>query len=163
MRFVHLLKAVVVAIVVTFAGTPGGVLSIGGVEAVSAAVVNRIDVRGNQRLEDEVVTSYLTISAGQRFNNSDIDDSIKALFATGLFGDVSIYQQGSVLVVEVSENATINKIFFDGNSRLKDDALKAAVGLKERNIFSDEQASSDVDRIDSAYAPCWTARCYRKL
>ena len=84
MRFVHLLKAVVVALVVTFAGVPGGALSVGGVEVANAAVVSRIDVRGNQRLEDEVVVSYLTISAGERFNNSDIDDSIKALFATGL-------------------------------------------------------------------------------
>ena len=35
---------------------------------------------------------------------------------------------------------------------MKDDALKAGIGLKERNIFSDEQAASDVERIDNAYA-----------
>ncbi|MEM7215901.1 MAG: outer membrane protein assembly factor BamA [Pseudomonadota bacterium] len=117
-----------------------------------AAVVNDIDVRGNERIEDDVVVSYITIQPRVRFNDFDIDDSVKALFATGLFSDVSIFQEGSILIVDVDENATVNKVFFEGNSRLKDDALTGIVRLQPRSIYSDEQAATDVERINVAYS-----------
>jgi len=122
------------------------------VTAAQAAVVSNIDVRGNQRIDDEIVASYLTISPGKRFNNFDIDDSIKALFATGLFSDVSIFQQGNSLVVDVNENSTVNKVFFEGNKRLKDDVLKSSVRLQPQGVYSDEQAAADVDAINLAYS-----------
>jgi len=122
------------------------------VNEAHAAVVNRIEVRGNERIDDDVVSSFLTIRPGENFDNFDIDDSIKALFATGLFSDVSIFQQGGALVVDVDENATVNKVFFEGNSRLKDEALTGVVRLRAQSIYSDEQASSDVDLIERAYA-----------
>jgi len=124
----------------------------GFVSVAEAAVVNRIDVRGNQRIEDDVVASYLTIQAGERFNDFDVDDSVKALFATGLFSDVSIYRDGSTLVVEVDENFTINKVFFEGNSRLKDEALANVARLKSQSVYSDEQAAADVEQIEAAYS-----------
>lgn len=117
-----------------------------------AAIVNSIDVRGNERIEDEVVISYITIEPGKRFSNFDVDNSVKALFVTGLFSDVSIYQQGRILIIEVDENATVNRVFFEGNSRLKDDALKSVVRLQARSVYSDQQASNDVERITAAYA-----------
>lgn len=116
-----------------------------------AAVASNIVVRGNQRMEADTVISYLTISPGERYSQYDIDQSVKALYATGLFGDVSIYSEGRTLVVEVSENATVNKVFFEGNTRLKDEALSANVQVRERSIYSDEKAAADVDLIKLAY------------
>ena len=147
-----LTKSFLLAFMLLFGSAAAGTL-VGAklVNEAHAAVVSSIDVRGNQRIDDEIVASYLTISPGQSFNNFDIDDSIKALFATGLFSDVSIFQQGSVLVVDVDENATINKVQFEGNNRLKDDALKSIVSLKEQGVYSDEQAGIDVARIREAY------------
>ena len=135
-------------VAVTLPGNAGKVF----VSEAQAAVVSSIDVRGNQRIDDEIVASYLTIQPGQPFNDFDIDDSVKALFATGLFSDVSIFQQGSTLIVDVDENATVNKVFFEGNSRLKDDVLKGIVRLQSQSVYSDEQAATDVERIKVAYS-----------
>lgn len=121
------------------------------VSAAHAAVISNFDIRGNQRIDDEVVASYLTIKPGQNFNDFDIDDSVKALFATGLFGDVSIFRQGSTLVVDVEENGTVNKVFFEGNKRIKDVSLENIARLKTRGIYSDELAAADVERIKLAY------------
>lgn len=122
------------------------------VTQVQAAVVQRIEVRGTTRMDADTVISYLTISPGRSFGNSDVDSSVKALFATGLFSDVSIYRSGSTLIVDVDENATINKIFFEGNKRLKDVALKGTVRSKARSIFNAQTVASDVERISQAYA-----------
>lgn len=120
--------------------------------AAHAATVSRIEVRGNTRMDDDTVKSFLTIRPGVSFNNGDIDDSVKALFGTGLFGDVSIYQSGGTLIVEVDENATINEVFFEGNKRLKDNALSAVVQSQARGIYSPEAVASDVSLIEDAYA-----------
>lgn len=120
-------------------------------DVAQAAVVQRIDVRGNSRMDADTVRSYITIRPGKRFSNADIDTSVKALFATGLFADVSIYQTGGALVVEVDENATVNKVFFEGNKRLKDVVLAGSVQTKARSIFNDQIIAADVDRILEAY------------
>jgi len=113
----------------------------------SAAVAQRIEVRGNTRMDSDTVISYITIKPGKSYSSSDIDNSVKLLFGTGLFSDVSIYRSGSTLVVEVDENATVNKVFFEGNKRLKDVVLTGTVQTKARSIFSDQKVASDVERI----------------
>ena len=153
MRLNNIIKIAFLGFSLSFVSVFTGALTTGTVVSTAqAAVVNNIDVRGNQRIDDEIVASYLTIKPGQSFNDFDIDDSVKALFATGLFGDVSIFRQGSTLVVDVEENGTVNKVFFEGNKRLKDDVLVNVARLRAQGIYSDEQAASDVERIKLAYA-----------
>jgi outer membrane protein insertion porin family len=153
MRLNNILKIAFLGFSLSFVSVYTGGLTSGTViSSAQAAVVSNIDVRGNQRIDDEIVASYLTIKPGQSFNDFDIDDSVKALFATGLFGDVSIFRQGSTLVVDVEENGTVNKVFFEGNKRLKDDVLENVARLRAQGIYSDEQAASDVERIKLAYA-----------
>lgn len=153
MRLNHILKIAFLGLSLSFVSVFTGAITSGTiVTAAQAAVVSNIDVRGNQRIDDEIVASYLTIKPGQSFNDFDIDDSVKALFATGLFGDVSIFRQGSTLIVDVQENGTVNKVFFEGNKRLKDEALKNVARLRPQGIYSDEQAAADVDQIAQAYA-----------
>ena len=71
--------------------------------AESGAVIAQIRVTGNQRIEAETVKHYLSLHAGQRYDAGKADESIKALFATGLFRDVHIRREGSAVVVEVAE------------------------------------------------------------
>ena len=141
--------AFLVAAVPLFVTLPSG---LGGVTAAHAAVISRIDVRGNRRMDADTVISYLTVSPGDNVSRFDIDASVKALFATELFSDVAIERQGSILIVEVDENATVNKVFFEGNSRLKDEALAANVKVQPQSIYSDEKAAFDVELISIAYA-----------
>ena len=77
---------------------------------VQAAVINRVDVVGNSRMDVDTIASYLTIKPGKRYSNADVDESVKRLFATGLFRDVSISKRGSTLIVEVIENPTVNEV-----------------------------------------------------
>ena len=83
-----------------------------GFAIAEAAVVSRIDVRGNSRVDASTVRGNLTITPGASFNNNDIDESVKRLFATGLFSDVQIMVSGSALVVTVAENQVINQVVF---------------------------------------------------
>ena len=79
---------------------PGAVaLQLVSVSVAQAAVVSSIDVRGNQRVEAQTIRDYVTIKPGKTFSSADIDESVKRLFGTGLFSDVSVNQVGGTLVV----------------------------------------------------------------
>lgn len=126
----------------------GGLLGMG---AAQAAVVSSISVQGNQRVEASTVRNYLTIKPGASFGPADIDESIKALFATGLFSDVSINQRGGTLVVSVVENKVVNSVIFKGNKKIKSNILVALVDTKARGVLSDGQLQSDTQRLRDYY------------
>ncbi|MET3580466.1 outer membrane protein insertion porin family [Mesorhizobium robiniae] len=119
--------------------------------AVEAAVVSRVEVSGNQRVDADTIRNYVTIKPGKAFSSSDIDDAVKALFGTGLFSDVQINQVGSSLVIKVSEYQVVNQVLFQGNKKLKDNALAAAIQLKPRGTFSQQALDADVEAVKAAY------------
>ena len=132
------------------------VIAIGDATWVSGAafaqgVIKSIEVTGNRRVEPETVRSYLQISQGQAYSAAKVDGSIKALFATGLFSDVKIDQQGSTLVVNVTENPVVNQVAFEGNSEVDTATLQAEVQLKPRSVYTRSKAQSDVQRILDVY------------
>jgi outer membrane protein insertion porin family len=131
---------------------PGAVaVQFASTSVAHAAVVRSIEVRGNQRVDDETVRSYVGIAPGQSFSNADIDEAVKRLFGTGLFSDVRINQAGSTLVVQVSEYSVVNQVLFQGNRKVKDAQLAGAVQLKPRSAFSQTALEADAEAVREAY------------
>jgi outer membrane protein insertion porin family len=116
-----------------------------------AQTVSRVIVEGNQRVETETILSYTQISPGDPITEEAMDESVKALFQTGLFADVDVAARGSTVVVRVEENPLINRVNFEGNSEIKDDNLLKEVELRERMIFTRARVQSDVQRIVALY------------
>lgn len=116
-----------------------------------ARVVKDIAVKGNKRIEQTTVLSYIPIKAGVDYSQEDIDQALKSLYNTGYFADVQIHEEGGSLIIEVMENAIINKIAFEGNSKLKDDKLKEEVQLRPREVLSRTKIQSAQQRILDIY------------
>lgn len=119
--------------------------------AQAQSVVRDIQVVGNRRVEPETVRSYLRFSVGDSYDYGKVDQSLQALFATGLFADVRIDMQGSVAIVTVEENPVINQVAFEGNSEVDTATLSAEVQLKPRSIYTRARVQSDVQRILHVY------------
>lgn len=119
--------------------------------AAEAAVIQRIDVRGAQRTGQEAVRSNLTIRPGVAFSNSDIDESVKRLYATGYFSDVKISVSGGTLVVSVNESRLVNQVVFNGNRKIKDDKLQSVVQTQPLGPYSDAIIQADIQRLKEAY------------
>ncbi len=118
----------------------------------AAKRITGIAVVGNQRIEPATIISYLTVRPGDPFDPARLDRSLKRLMATGLFSDVYFsFPPDGTLVVHVTENPIINRIIFEGNSRLKDDKLKEEVQLKPRIVFTRAKVRADVQRILDLY------------
>lgn len=125
--------------------------SVGALAQDVVVVIERVTVSGNQRIEPETIASYLTVKLGDPFDSQKLDDSLKALFATGLFADVRLVQQGSTLSIVVVENPIINRIVFEGNRKLDDDELRDEVQLKPRIVYTRAKVRADVQRILELY------------
>jgi outer membrane protein insertion porin family len=120
-------------------------------DSASAAVVSSIQVKGNQRIDEDTIRAYVLVKPGKAYSAADIDASIKALFDTGLFSDVSIVQRGAALVVTVAENPIVNSVNFRGNKKVKSEVLEQVTLLKPRSGLSDARLQSDVNRIKDYY------------
>ena len=114
-------------------------------------VVREIRVDGTQRVDPDTVRSYLQVQPGEPYDSTKLDASLKALYATGLFSDVRMQRQGDALIVHVVENPVINRIQFEGNSKLTDDYLNSEVQLRPRLVFTREKVQADVVRILELY------------
>ena len=119
--------------------------------AQSAGAVTAIRVEGNKRVEPETVRTYLTFNVGDPYDLAKIDESLKALFATGLFQDVRIRREGGTVVIVVVENPIVAKVAFEGNKEVEDDALTAEVQLKPRTVYTRARVQADVQRILDVY------------
>ena len=156
MNLIRIPAALILFLAVVLGGA-AGVLT--GREALAqagpGAVVDRIReirVEGIQRIAPETVRSYMQIRAGDPFDAVRIDQSLKRLFQTGLFQDVSIRRQGQNLVVRVVENPIINRVAFEGNDYMDEDDLRKEVQLRSRRVYTQTRVRQDVQRIIDLYS-----------
>ena len=118
---------------------------------ITQNVIRQIVVEGNNRVEPDTIRSYLTVATGDQFDPTKLDASLKTLFATGLFADVSLSRQDDTLVIKVVENPIINRIAFEGNRRIDDEALAQEVQLRARVVFTRAKVQADVKRVLELY------------
>ena len=120
--------------------------------ATDGTAISAVKIEGNQRIEEGTIRSYMLIAPGDGFNADRVDRSLKTLYATGLFQDVSIQRDGTGLVVRVVENPIVNRIAFEGNRKLTDDQLKTELQLRARAVYTPQLVQADRQRMLDAYA-----------
>ncbi|MGF1455828.1 MAG: outer membrane protein assembly factor BamA [Alphaproteobacteria bacterium] len=128
-------------------GAAGGLLA----DGEDSFLIERIDVQGNQRIETSTVKSYLVVREGDVYEAAVVDRSLKTLFATGLFADVTIRRAGRGLVVTVVENPIINRVLFVGNKALDKDKLREEILLRPRVVYTRTKVEDDVEKIVELY------------
>ncbi|WP_159348495.1 outer membrane protein assembly factor BamA [Roseomonas harenae] len=118
----------------------------------ASGIVQGIDIQGNQRIEAETIRSYMLLQPGDAFEEDRLDRSLRTLFATGLFRDVRVGRQGDRILVQVEENPIVNRVAFEGNSKLNDDVLRNEVQLRARSVYTPQAAQADRNRLIEIYA-----------
>lgn len=124
---------------------------VGPAFAQGGEIIREVQIEGTQRIEPETVRSYLAIQPGDPYDAERVDRSLKTLFATGLFADVTLRREGDALIVRVVENPIINRIAFEGNNKLDDETLQQEIQLRPRVVYTRTKVQSDVKRILDLY------------
>jgi len=133
------------------AGTLGLILATPVVAETAPPSQASVIVEGNRRVDADTVRSYFRAAADGRFDDAARDAALKALIATGLFDKVSIERAGERLVVHLSEAPVLDRVAFEGNRKVKDTDLAAAIESKPRGSLQRAAVQADVGRIIEAY------------
>jgi outer membrane protein insertion porin family len=118
---------------------------------VDAKTRDAIEVEGNRRTDAETVRSYFHAAADGHFDEAARDAALKEMLSTGLFDKVTIERAGERLVVHLHEAPVLDRVAFEGNKKIKDTELAAAVESKPRGTLQRAAVQSDVGRIMEAY------------
>ena len=112
----------------------------------------RVAIEGNARIGDGAILSQAGIAQGQTVSAGQLNDAFQKLQNSGLFESVEIVPAGNTLRIVVVEYPTISRIGFEGNRRIKDDALATIVKSAERRAFNPTVAEQDAAAIAEAYS-----------
>lgn len=118
-------------------------------------VVRNIRVEGLQGgISQQTVLNYLPVKKGQHWNTDQSAEAIRALYASGLFEDVSIDYQDSTLIVHVVERNFISSVLVFGNDSIPkeqmDSALKG-IGLVRGQVLKPSMISDIKQLLEAEY------------
>jgi outer membrane protein insertion porin family len=108
--------------------------------------VGDIKLEGLQRIAEGTVYNYLPVAIGDRMTHQKVDESLRALYATGFFRDVELRRDNNTLVVAVRERPSIESFEIKGNKDIKTEDLTKSlknVGLATGKTF-DRSVLEDV-------------------
>ena len=93
-------------------------------------VIKDIRLEGISRTEAGTVFSHLPIRVGDTYSPELGAESLRSLYASGMFQDVQLDMDGNVLVVRVQERPTVANIHTTGISEF--DAKGVEKSLRDR-------------------------------
>ena len=123
-------------------------------QSVTPFTVSDIRIDGLQRISAGTVFTYLPVERGDTLDQAAAGDALRALYKTGFVDDVRLDQQGSILVVTVTERPAINKLTITGNKDLKtEDLVKNLneIGISEGSTFDRLALDKVTQELNRAY------------
>ena len=115
-------------------------------------VVNKVEVKGNQRITLETIIIFGDIKTGENYKESDISLLIKKLYETNFFSNISAELINNQLIINVEENPIINSIVFKGEKADKYmEGINRIITLKEKTSFLRNIVKSDINKIREFY------------
>ena len=131
-----------------------GLLHVAGAWAVEPFAISDIRVEGLQRSDAGTVFASLPFRVGDTYNDEKGAAALRALFATGLYKDVRIEIESTVVVVIVDERAIIANVDFVGLKEFDKEVLLKSlreVGIGEGLPFDKALADRAEQELKSQY------------
>ena len=113
-------------------------LALGSAHAFDPWVVRNFEVEGAQRISAGTIYNYLPLNIGDTVTDQRVQESIRALYATGFFQDVEFRRDADTLVIALLERPSIEEFTIEGNDEIKTEDLEDSlrqVGLTRGKVF----------------------------
>ncbi len=129
-------------------------ISIGAASGAAAQTYrfNSIAVEGNALIDDDTIVAFARIVRGRSMSAAELNAAYQRVAGTGFLRAVDSAPQGGNLIITVQEYPIIDRVAFEGNRRLDDDTLRAAVTSRSGGVYSPAAAEADANAIAEAYA-----------
>ena len=112
---------------------------------------DRIDVFGNQRIDQDSIIRISGLPASGTVSSSDINQAFKSLSDRELFQNISIVPKNRLIEITVEEYPLINEISIEGNKRIKDEVIEPFITSQPRHVYLPSRALEDAETISRLY------------
>ena len=121
--------------------------------SLSAEVVQKLEVKGNDRISTETIKVYGDIDLNKDYSNFDLDRILKNLYETNFFDDIKISLTKGILSITVKEYAVLNSVNLLGekSTTIKEKILKR-LALKAKESFRENKLTEDINELKNIYA-----------
>ena len=121
-------------------------LGFGALISTAPAYAQQVIVQG-ANVDPSTVKPYFTGT-----DQASIDRGVADLKATGMFSNVSAKLENGSIVVSLAGGAQIiNRVVFEGNSKIETKQLEVEVESKPHTAYNEATAEADVGKIKEAY------------
>ena len=113
-------------------------------------VVNDIKIIGNERISKETIIMFSEVSINENLNSSKLNKTLKNLYQTTFFENVTVKIVNNILEIFVKENPIIEKLTFDGiKAKRIIEQIKKNTRLKSRSSYDELILKKDEENIRS--------------
>jgi len=125
------------------------------VHVLSKALIADVKVRGNDRIEAEAIKREAKSKKGELLKPEQVSEDIRAIYKLGFFekvdAEVSDSPAGKILTFVVQENPIVQEVKVNGQKKIKEKDLLAAIVTKPYAILQRSVVSDDVQKILKLY------------
>ncbi len=120
---------------------------------LSAEIIKKIEISGNERISDETVKVYGGVSVNQNVDNLKINEIIKKLYSTNFFEEINVSVSNETLFIKLLEYPVINEIIIVGETAKKyKEAIKKNIKSKKNGPFVKALIADDESTIKNIYS-----------
>lgn len=121
-------------------------------------IVSKVEIAGNQRVEDDAILIHITQQAGQPLDAAAVDQDIKSIYKMGFFDNVGVKKiaqpNGSIILVyQVKERPQITDVKFYGMKaiRFNDDKVVTATKIHPGAILDPTAVKETINGVTQIY------------
>ena len=119
---------------------------------VNSEIIKDIKISGNKRISNETVLVLGDIKLNDNFTSDKLNQTLKKLYDTNFFKNVSLSIDNSLLTIDLDENPIIENIEISGIKNKKVlEQIEKEISLKDRMSFSENLLNKDINLIKNIY------------
>ncbi len=114
-------------------------------------IIKSIEIKGNKRIPYETILMFSGISQGQNINDIDLNETLKNIYDSNFFENVSVNYVNNSIFIEVDELPIIENITYKGvkAQKIKEKIFKD-LQLKPRTSYNKVFLKSDKKKIENS-------------
>ena len=115
---------------------------------VSAEVINKINVTGNDRISNETVIMFSNLNVGDRVDQNNLNNALKEIYLTDYFKNVILSIDNGIVEIKVEENPIIQSVLINGvdENRIYDQ-IKDITNKIEKYPFTENRINDQTNLL----------------
>jgi outer membrane protein insertion porin family len=133
------------------------VLLLTTVGPLHARTLSKLTVAGALTVRPEQIAAWSGLEVDQEISPDRVADAIRALYATGKFRDIFVYEVpggaggGEELIVNVTEYPRMSEMRFEGLNKIRRDDLEKEINVQVGDFLSPALVRSALDQMRGKY------------